>query len=190
MHQNHFLKFSIHLSVRKSHKKLQTNIWKIESKPLEKFKHRYTPKIFWDNLCFVALVYNNCKLKLQSKGLSIIVKNINYCQKYQLLIFFFRRVVLRKLFEIRFSYKHCNFSNICLLIKMASKTVTRSTVEEAIFLWVCYYNFVHTFVVSWSLFKFYVTLFYAIISALYHRFKAVTHFKAQEGGASDFKRRG
>ena len=91
MHQNHFLKFSIHLSVRKSHKKLQTNIWKIESKPLEKFKHRYTPKIFWDNLCFVALVYNNCKLKLQSKGLSIIVKNINYCQKYQLLIFFFQK---------------------------------------------------------------------------------------------------
>ena len=25
MHQNHFLKFSLHLSVRKSHKKLQTN---------------------------------------------------------------------------------------------------------------------------------------------------------------------
>ena len=73
---------------------------------------------------------------------------------------------------------------------MASKTVTRSTVEEAIFMWVCYYNFVHRFVVSWSLFKFYVTLFYAVISALYHRFKAVTHFKAQEGGASDFKRQG
>ena len=44
-----------------------------------------------------------------------------------------------------------------------------------------YYNFVHRFVVSWSLFKFYVTLFYAVISALYHRFKAVTPFKAQEG---------
>ena len=26
----------------------------------------------------------------------------------------------------RFSYKHCNFSRVCLLVKMASKTVTRS----------------------------------------------------------------
>ena len=32
----------------------------------------------------------------------------------------------RKLFDIRFSYKHCNFSRICLLFKMALKTVTRS----------------------------------------------------------------
>ena len=78
----------------------------------------------------------------------------------------------------------------CFVFDTTSKTVTRSTVEEAIFMCVCYYNFVHRFVVSWSLFKFYVTLFYAVISALYHRFKAVTHFKAQEGGASDFKRQG
>ena len=27
---------------------------------------------------------------------------------------------------LRFSYKHCNFSRVCLLVKMASKTVTRS----------------------------------------------------------------
>ena len=40
--------------------------------------------------------------------------------------YFFRTAVLRKLFDIRFSYKHCNFSRICLLVKMASKTVTRS----------------------------------------------------------------
>ena len=33
---------------------------------------------------------------------------------------------MRKLFDIRFSYKHCNFSRVCLLVKMASKTVTRS----------------------------------------------------------------
>ena len=38
----------------------------------------------------------------------------------------FRTVLLRKLFDIRFSYKHCNFSHVCLLVKMASKTVTRS----------------------------------------------------------------
>ena len=44
------------------------------------------------------------------------------------LIFFFRTAVLRKLFHIRFSYKHCNFSQVCLhvLVKMASKTVIRS----------------------------------------------------------------
>ena len=39
---------------------------------------------------------------------------------------FFRTAILRKFFGIRFSYKHCNFSHVCLLVKMASKTVTRS----------------------------------------------------------------
>ena len=43
---------------------------------------------------------------------------------------FFRTAVLRKLFDIRFSYKHCNFSHVCLLVKMASKTVTRSIARE------------------------------------------------------------
>ena len=42
---------------------------------------------------------------------------------------FFRTAVLRKLFDIRFSYKHCNFSHICLLVKMALKTVTRSILK-------------------------------------------------------------
>ena len=37
-----------------------------------------------------------------------------------------RTAVLRELFNIRFSYKHCNFSHFCLLVNMASKTVTRS----------------------------------------------------------------
>ena len=31
-----------------------------------------------------------------------------------------------KLFDIGFSYKHCNFSRVYLLVKMASKTMTRS----------------------------------------------------------------
>ena len=35
---------------------------------------------------------------------------------------FFRTAVLRKLFDNRFSYKHCNFSRVCLLVKMGSKT--------------------------------------------------------------------
>ena len=35
----------------------------------------------------------------------------------------------RKLFDIRFSYKPCiNFSPVCLLVKMVSKTVTRSII--------------------------------------------------------------
>ena len=42
---------------------------------------------------------------------------------------FFRTAVLWKLFNIRFSYKHCNFSHVCLLIKMVWKTVTRSIVR-------------------------------------------------------------
>ena len=35
--------------------------------------------------------------------------------------YFFRTTVLRKLFDIRFSFKHCYFSRGCLLVKMASK---------------------------------------------------------------------
>ena len=41
---------------------------------------------------------------------------------------FVRTAVLSKLFDTRFSYKHCNFSRVCLLVKMASKTVARSIV--------------------------------------------------------------
>ena len=41
-----------------------------------------------------------------------------------------RTAVLRKLFDIRFSYKHFNFSHVCLLVKMASKTVTRSILRS------------------------------------------------------------
>ena len=45
---------------------------------------------------------------------------------------FFRTAVLRKLFDIRFSYNHCNFSRVCLLVKMALKTVTRSILLTAL----------------------------------------------------------
>ena len=48
---------------------------------------------------------------------------------YNILSIFFRTFVLRKLFDIRFSSKHCNFSPACLLVKMASKTVTRSIIS-------------------------------------------------------------
>ena len=40
--------------------------------------------------------------------------------------FFFQKSRFQKLFDIRFSYTHCKFSHVCLLVKMASKMVTRS----------------------------------------------------------------
>ena len=65
------------------------------------------PKFFRTILCFVALVYN---------------------------LYFFRKAVMRKLFDIRFSCKHCNFSRICLLFKIASKTVTRSILPHTAYI--------------------------------------------------------
>ena len=52
--------------------------------------------------------------------------------KFTIHVFFEPTAVLRKLFDIRFSYKHCNFSRDCLLVKMASKTliITRSIVHH------------------------------------------------------------
>ena len=55
------------------------------------------PKCFGTN-CFVALVYKS---------------------------YFFQNNRFTELLGIRFSYKHCNFSHVCLLVKMASKIVTR-----------------------------------------------------------------
>ena len=42
------------MSATKFREKLQTKIWKILSKPLEKFKHKYAPKIFWYNPLFCS----------------------------------------------------------------------------------------------------------------------------------------
>ena len=56
---DHFLKFSIRLSVRKSREKLETNVWKIQSKSLQKFIHRYAPQIFQHNPLFCSLVYKS-----------------------------------------------------------------------------------------------------------------------------------
>ena len=44
--------------------------------------------------------------------------------------YFFKIGVLRKLFDSRFSYEHCNFSRGCLLVKMASKTMMRAIVSN------------------------------------------------------------
>ena len=97
--QNHFLKFSIHLSVRKSREN-----WR--------------------------QIYGKSKASL-SRNLSTGMPPIFLGQSFALQLQFtidilFRTAILRKLFDIRFSYKHCNFSYVCLLVNMASKTVTRS----------------------------------------------------------------
>ena len=39
--------------------------------------------------------------------------------------FFFQKSCFQKLFDIRFSFKRCNFACGCLLVNMASKTVIR-----------------------------------------------------------------
>ena len=50
--------------------------------------------------------------------------NTPYC--FVLFFFFFsEQAVLRKFLDIRFLFKHCNFSRCCLLFKMASKTLMR-----------------------------------------------------------------
>ena len=70
-------------------------------------------------------------------GTKICYENPLLCSFSLQLIFLFRTVVLRKLFDIRFSYKHCNFSRRCLLVKMTSKTVIRPINSY----WLCSYRY-------------------------------------------------
>ena len=46
----------------------------------------------------------------------------------QVIFFSSEQPFLWELFHIRFSYRHCTFSRVCLVAKLASKTVTRSVV--------------------------------------------------------------
>ena len=55
------------------------------------------------------------------KWIAVINNAFEICRNVKLL-----QPFLGKLFDIRFSYKHCNFSRACLLVMMASKSVTRS----------------------------------------------------------------
>ena len=66
---------------------------------LDAFWHSYIPPIFF-------------------------LKSFSYCQKFPIHEFF-RSDVLWKLFDIGFPYNHCYFEPVCLLVKMASKTVIR-----------------------------------------------------------------
>ena len=54
----------------------------------------------------------------------LFLSSFSWCQKFPIHEIF-RSDVLWKLFDIGFPYKHCYFKRVCLLVKMASKTVIR-----------------------------------------------------------------
>ena len=93
------------MSVRKSLENYRQIYGKSKASLWRNLSTGTPPKFFRTILCFLALVYN---------------------------WYFMRTAVLRKLFDIRFSYNHCNFSHVCLLVKMATKTVTRSIILQLI----------------------------------------------------------
>ena len=94
-----FFRFSIHLSVIFPGLSYRQMYRKFKKAVLGLLVH-VTPSIFFSTMLRrEALVYKS---------------------------YFVRTAILWKLFNIRFSYKHCNFSRVCLLVKMASKTVIRS----------------------------------------------------------------
>ena len=93
------------MSVRKSQENYRQIYGKSKASLYRSLRTGTPPKLFRTILCFVALVYHK-------------------------LIFFFRTAVLLKLHDIRFSYKHCNFSHVCILVKMALKTLTRSIAQH------------------------------------------------------------
>ena len=105
--QNHFLKFSIHLSVRKSRENYRQIYGKSKAS-------------LWRNL---------------STGTPPNFLGQSFALQLQFTIYiFFRKAVMWKLFDTRFSYKHCNFLRVCLLFKMASKTMTRSILPHTAYI--------------------------------------------------------
>jgi len=100
------------LSVRKSPEKLQTiNIcWKSKASLRRNLSTGTPPNFFSTTFCFIALVYN--------------------------WYFFQNAAVLRKLFDIRFSYKHCNFSHVCLVL--VKKPTEGADISQLIYLGLFY----------------------------------------------------
>ena len=91
--------------------------------------------IYLSVIFFLGLSYRQMYRKFKKVVLGLLthvtpsifsVESLGVKRQFTNIDIFFRTAVLRKLFDIRFSYKHCNFSHICLLIKMALKPVTRS----------------------------------------------------------------
>ena len=91
--------------------------------------------IYLSVIFFLVLSYRQMYRKFKKVVLGLLmhvtpsifsVESLGVKRQFTNIDIFFRTAVLRKLFDIRFSYKHCNFSHICLLIKMALKPVTRS----------------------------------------------------------------
>ena len=87
--QNHFLTFSIHLSVSKSRENYRQKYGKSKAS-LWRNSSTGTPQIFLGQSFALQLQFT-----------------INI---------YFRTAILQKLFDITFSYKHCNFSRVCLLV--------------------------------------------------------------------------
>ena len=80
---------------------------------------------------FVRQIYGTSKARNLSTGTLPKILGQSFALQLQFTIdIFFRTAVLWNLFDIGFSYKHCNFSHVCLLFKMASKTVTRSMARK------------------------------------------------------------
>ena len=88
------------MSVRKSRENYRQIYGKAKASLWRNLSTGTPPKFFRTILCFVALVYN---------------------------WYFFENSRFTEIIRhyIRFSYKHGNFSHVCLLVKMALKTVTR-----------------------------------------------------------------
>ena len=78
---------------------IQTNVWKVQN-TIGRFLAQLHPSNFFLKILFLV-------------------------PKVSIIHEFFRSNVLSKLFDIGFSYKHCYFKPVCLLVKMASKTVIR-----------------------------------------------------------------
>ena len=102
--QNHVFKFSIHLYVRKCRENYR-QIYGKSKASLWRIISSGTPPNFLGQSFALYLQF----------AIDI----------------FFRTAFLRKLLEITFSFKHCNFSRVFLLVKMASKTMTRSIFKKA-----------------------------------------------------------
>ena len=99
---------SIHLSVFFSRELFLVAVhgWFAYRQMYGKFKTRMDA--FWHSYSYIPQIF--------------FLKSFSECQKFPIHEFF-RSHVLLKLFDIGFPYKHCYFKRVCLLVKMAWKTV-------------------------------------------------------------------
>ena len=83
--------------------------------------------IFVCTFLIPGLSYRQMYRKFKNVVLGLLAHGFSRILRSEALVYnsyFFRTAILQQLFDIRFSHKHGNFSRVCLLVKMASKTVT------------------------------------------------------------------